>query len=95
MSILLSNQSEQQEGGKMAEGTISKWGNSLALRIPQTIAAELGIKENSSVYLTVKNDCLYIEKDYTLEELAAMITDENRQELEDFGPDVGKEVISS
>jgi antitoxin MazE len=79
----------------MAEGTISKWGNSLALRIPQAIAEQLGVKENSSVYLTVKNDCLYIEKDYSLEELAAMITDENRHELQDFGPDVGEEVISS
>lgn len=79
----------------MAEGTISKWGNSLAIRIPQAIAEQLGVKENSSVYLTVKNECLVIEKDYSLEELAAMITDENRQELEDFGPDVGKEVISA
>lgn len=78
----------------MAEGTISKWGNSLALRIPQAIAVQLGVKENSSVYLTVKNDCLFIEKDHTLEELAAMITDENRQELVDFGLDVGKEVIN-
>jgi len=78
----------------MAEGTISKWGNSLAVRIPQGIAAELGIKENSSVYLTVKDNCLFIEKDYTLEELAAMITDENRQELVDFGPEIGKEIVN-
>jgi len=77
----------------MAEVKISKWGNSLALRIPQAIAEQLGVKENSSVYLTVKNDTLCIEKDYTLEELAAMITDENRQDLVDFGQDVGKEVI--
>lgn len=77
----------------MAEGTISKWGNSLALRIPQAIAAKMGIKENSNVYLTIKDDCLCIEKDYSLEELAAMINDENRQELVDFGPEVGKEQI--
>lgn len=78
----------------MAEGTISKWGNSLAVRIPQGIATKLGIKENSSVYLTIKDNCLLIEKDNSLEELAAMITDENRQELVDFGPDVGKEQLS-
>jgi antitoxin MazE len=77
----------------MAEGTISKWGNSLALRIPQAIAEQLGVKENSSVYLTVKDNILCIERDYSLEELAAMITDENRQDLVDFGPDVGKEVV--
>ena len=79
----------------MAEGTISKWGNSLALRIPHAIAEQLGVKENTSVYLTIKNDCLVIEKDYSLKELAAMITEENRQDLEDFGPDVGREVIDS
>jgi antitoxin MazE len=84
---------EQQKGNKMAEGTISKWGNSLALRIPQAIAEQLGVKENSSVYLTVKDNCLCIERDPSLEELAAMITDKNRQDLVDFGPDVGKEIV--
>jgi len=77
----------------MAKGKISKWGNSLALRIPRSVAEELGIKENSSVYLTVNEGSLCVEKEPSLEELAAMITDENRQELVDFGPAVGKEEV--
>ena len=75
----------------MTESTVSKWGNSLAIRIPQSIANQMGIQENSSVYLTFKDNCLCIEKNYSLEELVAMITDENRQDLLDFGPDMGKE----
>jgi hypothetical protein len=34
-----------------------------------------------------------VEKEATLEELAALITDENRQELVDFGPAVGNEEV--
>jgi antitoxin MazE len=77
----------------MAKGKISKWGNSLALRIPQSLAEEMGIRENSSVYLAVHEGSLCVEKEATLEELAALITDENRQELVDFGPAVGNEEV--
>ena len=73
--------------------TVSKWGNSLALRIPQPLAAELGIGENSSVSLKIEGDCLCVEKELSLEELCAMITDDNRHELMDFGPSVGKEIV--
>ena len=75
------------------DATVGKWGNSLALRIPQQIAAQLGVTENSSVSLKVEGNCLVVEKEYSLEELCSQITDGNRHELVDFGPPVGKEII--
>jgi len=77
----------------MVVGTISKWGNSLALRIPQSIAAELGVNENSSVSLKIQGDCLCIEREQSLEEMLSTFTEDQRHELVDFGPPVGKEII--
>ena len=37
----------------ISTNTISKWGNSLALRIPQKIAKELGLDEDSVVNVSV------------------------------------------
>jgi antitoxin MazE len=79
---------------RMAEGTISKWGNSLALRIPQSMVEQLGIKENSAVYLTVDKNCLYIKKRLTLEEMLETVSVDNvNRELIDYGKPRGKEQI--
>ena len=72
---------------------ITKWGNSLALRIPQSLAAELGVKENSSVSLKIEGDCLCVEREQSLEEMLSTFTEDQRHELVDFGPPVGKEII--
>ena len=73
--------------------TVTKWGNSLALRIPQSLAAELGVVENSSVSIKLEGDRLYIQRELSLEEMVSMITDENRHKLIEFGPAVGKEIV--
>lgn len=77
----------------MILATITKWGNSLALRIPQPIAAQLGVKENSNVSLVIDGDRLIIKRGQTLDEMLEMITDENKHQLIDFGLPRGKEVI--
>jgi antitoxin MazE len=81
------------EEREMVLTTIAKWGNSLALRIPQAIAAQLGVKENSNVTLELEGDRLVIKKGMTLEEMLDTITDENRHHLIDFGAPRGKEMI--
>jgi antitoxin MazE len=74
--------------------TVTKWGNSLALRIPQALAAQLGVMENSSVSLRIEGkDRLVIERELSIEEMLESFTEENRHELVDFGPPVGKEII--
>lgn len=73
--------------------TVAKWGNSLALRIPQSFAAQLGVKENSKVSLELIGDRLIIKRGQTLDEMLAMVTDENKHQLIDFGAPQGKEII--
>ncbi len=77
----------------MTNATIKKWGNSLALRIPNSFASQIGIKEDSQVTLEIRDDHLIIKPGKTLDEMLAAITDENRHELVDMGEPQGKEMI--
>ena len=77
----------------MANATIKKWGNSLALRIPSSFASQIGIKEDSQVTLEIRDDHLIIKPGKTLDEMLAAITDENKHELVDMGEPQGKEMI--
>ena len=76
--------------------TIAKWGNSRAIRIPKELALETGLDFGSKVELVLEKGELRIvpvkKSRYTLEELVAGITPENRHEEWDTGPPVGREV---
>lgn len=75
---------------------IQKWGNSLALRIPKSLAIESNIEQDSSVDLRLVDGKLIIspapEVEYTLEKLLEGITDKNIHDEVDVGRAVGKEV---
>lgn len=75
---------------------VKKWGNSRALRIPKELALAAGLDVGSKVDLVLENGQLRIvpikPPRYTLEELVAGITPENRHEEWDTGPPVGKEI---
>lgn len=77
----------------MIYSTMKKWGNSLALRIPKSYAAQLGVGENSNVSLELVGDQLIIKRSQTLEEMLADISDNNRHQVMDFGELQGKEMI--
>jgi len=70
---------------------ISKWGNSLGIRIPLSIAKQVGISEGEPVELTVENNHILIQKKYRLESLLAKITPENIHSEIDTGTSVGGE----
>lgn len=74
---------------------VQKWGNSLAVRIPRALARELNAEPGCEVSMEVRDGELVItpvkEPRYTLEELVAGITPENRHGEIDTGPSVGKE----
>jgi antitoxin MazE len=76
--------------------TIAKWGNSLAIRIPQNIARELHVAEGNEVDLAVIEGNLLIKprtrKRYSLNELIEGITPENLHREVDSGVAVGNEV---
>lgn len=74
---------------------ISKWGNSLAIRIPRAFGAELGVEAGSEVEITVVDGRIVIVPvvpAYGLEELSSGITPENRHDETDWGRPVGGEV---
>jgi len=75
---------------------ITKWGNSLGLRVPKEVAARVGLKEGARVELTAEGDKIIISVTrpvYTLDELLVGMTPGAMHEAFDWGPDVGREIL--
>ena len=76
---------------------VQKWGNSLALRIPKSFALNIAIKQNEFVDLSIGDGKLIItpitEKEYSLKELLAGVSEDNLHEEFDTGIPVGKEFL--
>ena len=75
---------------------LTKWGNSLAIRIPAAYAKEIGATANTKAELFVEEGKLVVkplqeEPTYDLEKLVGQITERNRHEEIDTGPAVGRE----
>jgi antitoxin MazE len=75
--------------------TVARWGNSLAIRLPQHLAKEIQLNEGVEVDLVVIDGNLVIKprirKRYSLEELIAAITPENLHTEIESGIVVGNE----
>jgi antitoxin MazE len=75
---------------------VQKWGNSLALRIPKSFAAEAGLREDTPVTLSMVEGRLIIQavasEPLTLEDLLRGVTEENRHGEWDTGLAVGWEL---
>jgi antitoxin MazE len=79
------------------ETRVQKWGNSLALRIPKSFAAEAGLRADGAVELSLVKGTLVVKpvvkKAPTLDELLLGVTDDNIPTEWDTGPPVGKEAL--
>jgi len=77
------------------ESTISKWGNSLAVRIPLAIAKQASLAEGDNVMLVLDRDGAIVvrptRRKYELSDLVAKITPKNRHRETDWGPPQGGE----
>jgi antitoxin MazE len=77
-------------------GNVAKWGNSLAVRIPQHLAKEVELIAGGEVEIVALDGNLVIkpkrQKQYSLAELVAGITPENHHTEIDTGVSVGKEI---
>lgn len=75
---------------------IQKWGNSLALRIPKSFAAETHLEQGTLVEVSLVNGMLCVtplrQAAVTLEALLQGVTPENLHHEVDTGPAVGNEV---
>lgn len=75
------------------EGTVSKWGNSLGIRIPSLISKDLNLEEGSRVRIEKENDRIVISpKGDSIETMVKAINAENMHGETDTGPSVGNEI---
>jgi antitoxin MazE len=76
-----------------------KWGNSLAVRIPKSVATTIRATDGKRVELTIRNGVLVLQPlakskrkpRYSLDELLSGMTRDNVPEEVDWGPPRGNE----
>jgi antitoxin MazE len=75
---------------------VQKWGNSLALRIPKSFAAEAGLHADAAVELSLVEGTLVVRpiapQPLTLDQLLEGITEDNLPGEWETGPAVGREI---
>lgn len=73
-----------------------KWGNSLAVRLPKTVAEECGIEADSPVEIVREDNLIIIKpvrkKGISLDTLLAGITEDNIHSEVPTGKPAGKEI---
>jgi antitoxin MazE len=75
---------------------VARWGNSLGVRIPKSVAGQAGLTEGSRVDISVKGDRITLSPArprYVLRDLLQGMTPDAMREAFDWGDDVGREAI--
>ena len=76
--------------------TIQKWGNSLAVRIPQSVAKDIRLHQGSIVDVALVAGKIIVkprrQQHYALAQLLRGVTQRNRHTALDWGGRVGQEV---
>ena len=73
---------------------LARWGNSLGLRIPRSVAVDADVSEGDEVEVTVQEGAIVVRpavRRYTLEELVDGITTRNRHSKPGWDRPAGKE----
>jgi len=87
---------QMHPGGIQMLTRVQKWGDSLAVRIPKPLAAEVGLEQDTQVEVSLVDGKLVvapvIEPALTLEMLLAQVTEQNVHGEVDTGPRMGSEV---
>ena len=74
---------------------VSRWGNSLGVRLPKSVALEAQLDEGDTVDVSLADGAIVIKPSrprYSLEELVERINTRNRHAPTDWGQPVGHEV---
>ena len=76
--------------------TAQKWGNSLAIRVPKSVALQVGLKEQDDLEIEVQDGNVvlkpHVRRVYRLEDLVKQITPKNMHGEIDTGTPVGREI---
>lgn len=73
---------------------VSKWGHSLGLRLPKSVAREAQLDEGDTVDVSVDHGVIVIRPSrprYSLEELVGRITARNRHDESEWSSPIGHE----
>ena len=75
---------------------VTKWGNSLGLRLPRALAQQTGIAEGQKVNIVAEGGRLVVEpvkSKRTMADMLVNVTPQAMREAFDWGEDVGREVV--
>ena len=77
---------------------VSRWGNSLGVRIPKEIAELLALAEGTGMEIRAEGDRVIlspirVRPRYRLDELLVGMTPESLEGVFDWGPDRGRECV--
>jgi antitoxin MazE len=75
---------------------ITRWGNSLGLRVPKDIATQVGLKAGARVEITAEGGRIVVSVArpvFTLDELLAGMTPAAMHKAYDWGPELGREDV--
>jgi antitoxin MazE len=79
------------------ETKVQKWGNSLGVRIPRSLAIDAKLRPGSAVEISAEDDSIVIRPlsrpRYRLADLLKRVTRRNIHEDASFGAAVGKEQL--
>ena len=71
---------------------VSKWGSSLAIRIPKAIAEQWGIGEGTAIEFDPQGEKLLLRKrEYDLDDLISQMSGDREHPEQDWGPPAGAE----
>jgi antitoxin MazE len=76
--------------------TAQKWGNSLAIRVPKSVAVQVGLKAQDDLEIEVQDGNVVLKPQlrrvYRLDDLVKRITSKNLHGEVDIGAPVGREI---
>ena len=76
--------------------TAQKWGNSLAIRVPKSVAVQVGLKAKDDLEIEVQEGNVvlkpHVRRVYRLDDLVRRITPKNVHHEIDSGAPIGQEV---
>ena len=75
---------------------LTRWGNSLGIRIPKAMTEKIGLTNGSRVDVQMEDDRIVISSTrprYLLSDLLVGMTPDDMRGVFDWGEDVGRELI--
>lgn len=76
--------------------TAQKWGNSLAIRVPKSVAVQVGLKAQDDLEIEVQDGNVvlkpHLRRVYRLDDLVKRITPKNLHSEIETGSPVGREI---